>query len=315
MTLWLYNIFSSWDWDQPVMPARTNQASNAGDDQHMAEMDRLVAQLEGRLEAGEGSAEDWSLLGRTYANMGQNQKAMQAFEKAMSIGGDQDAKVLLQYGETLVQLDQESLRGKAGILFEKAVQLQPNDPASLWWSGFAALADNRLEVAKQRWTLLLGMNPPENVIGILQEQISAIDAKLGSDSVGLPVSAPAQEPVQAEAPVDGIRLAVSLDEAVANRPGVGQAVLFIIARQPGVMGPPVAVIRRGAAELPLSLVLTDANAMMQGTELSNFAELELVARVSLSGQPTAAPGDLFGSTMYRSGDTGIMQLVINSVVQ
>lgn len=315
MVLWLYNVFSSWDWDQHSRSAEASPGNASGDDQHMAEMGRLVSQLEARLEAGEGSAEDWSLLGRTYANMGQAQKAIQAFEKAMSIGGDRDAKVMLQFGETLVQMDQESLRGQAGMLFEQAVALQPEDPASLWWSGFAALANNRLAVAKERWTLLLTKNPPDNVVGILQQQIAAIDAELGTAAGVAPNAAAASQQAQPEAPAVGIRLAVSLGDAVASRPGVDRAVLFIIARQPGVMGPPVAVIRRGAAELPLALTLTDANAMIQGTQLTSFSELELVARVSMNGQPNAAPGDLFGSATYRSGDNGVMQLVINSVVE
>lgn len=328
LAIWMYGSVSTWDWDQPAgrttRPAAQQAPADPQTEQHMAEMGRLADQLESRLQAGEGSAEDWALLGRTYANMGDGQKAINAFERAVSLSGGQDAKVLLQYGETLVELDQNSLQGKAGELFEQAVLLQPGDAASLWWSGFGALANGRLADAKQRWTQLLALNPPENVVQILQQQIAGIDAELQAGGAMSPVSQPAQPsapvsqggvPAVAQESVQGIRLSVRLGEAVAGRPGIGQAILFIIARQPGVMGPPVAVVRRGAAELPLALTLTDANAMMQGTQLSSFPELELVARVSMSGQAGASAGDLVGSMLYRAGDTGTAELVINDVVE
>ncbi|MBN1238312.1 MAG: c-type cytochrome biogenesis protein CcmI, partial [Gammaproteobacteria bacterium] len=90
--------------------------------------------------------------------------------------------------------------------------------------------------------------------------------------------------------------------------------LFIFARAPNG-GPPVAVIRESAASLPGEFVLSDANTMLPGRSLADFPELNLVARVSASGQPTEQPGDLYAEQSYRPGGEGTVDLVIDRVVQ
>ena len=80
-----------------------------------------------------------------------------------------------------------------------------------------------------------------------------------------------------------ISLAVAVDAAVP---------VFVIARSPSQPGPPVAVRRLVAGELPTRIRLTDADAMTPGRRLSDLAEVELLARASLGGTPSARSGDL-----------------------
>ena len=93
------------------------------------------------------------------------------------------------------------------------------------------------------------------------------------------------------------------------------ASLFIFARS-GAGGPPVAVIRRSADALPGEFVLTDADTMLQGNSLNNFAELEIVARLSASGQPLEQSGDIYGrATFVRERDQGhFIDVIIDSKV-
>jgi cytochrome c-type biogenesis protein CcmH len=105
---------------------------------------------------------------------------------------------------------------------------------------------------------------------------------------------------------------VSIDPTVAGSLR-GGAPLFIIARNPAG-GPPLAVIRRTADELPLEIALRNENAMMQGMTILDQPELELVARVSLSGSPAAQPGDLFGEITYQRG-SGPVQIRIDRIVE
>ena len=68
------------------------------------------------------------------------------------------------------------------------------------------------------------------------------------------------------------------------------AVLFVIARPVGG-GMPYAVVRRPAAALPPQVRLDDAVSMNPANPLSRAAEVEIIARLSLSGRPQAGPGD------------------------
>ena len=71
--------------------------------------------------------------------------------------------------------------------------------------------------------------------------------------------------------------------------------MFVIARDPAQPMPPIAVTRRRLSELPMAVELSDRESMVPGRDLSGFAEIELIARVSVSGQPNAQPGDWFGT--------------------
>ena len=93
-----------------------------------------------------------------------------------------------------------------------------------------------------------------------------------------------------------------------------QAVLFIFARAPGG-GPPLAVIRAAASSLPGQFTLSDANSMIPGRSLSGNEELALVARISASGEPTEQPGDWYAQKTVRPADGGVVELVIDQVVQ
>jgi cytochrome c-type biogenesis protein CcmH len=57
---------------------------------------------------------------------------------------------------------------------------------------------------------------------------------------------------------------------------------------------PLAVTRLEAAALPSVVTLSDAQAMVPGQGLGSVPEVELVARVSASGDVRGAPGDLEG---------------------
>jgi hypothetical protein len=55
--------------------------------------------------------------------------------------------------------------------------------------------------------------------------------------------------------------------------------------------------------------------MVPGRLLSGFSELEIIARVSLSGQPVAQPGDWFGEEIVRPAESGNISIVIDREVQ
>jgi hypothetical protein len=67
--------------------------------------------------------------------------------------------------------------------------------------------------------------------------------------------------------------------------------------------------------VPGEFVLSDANAMIPGRSLGDFQELELVARISTSGQPQEQPGDLYAEQAFHPGEDTSAELVIDKVVQ
>jgi cytochrome c-type biogenesis protein CcmH len=87
--------------------------------------------------------------------------------------------------------------------------------------------------------------------------------------------------------------AIAVDVALA--PGVAAhppARVFVIARAPNGAPMPIAVRALDPATLPQTLRLTDGDAMQSGRVLSMFDQVEVLARLSLSGNPMRQPGDL-----------------------
>lgn len=83
------------------------------------------------------------------------------------------------------------------------------------------------------------------------------------------------------------RLKVRVELAAALKDKVKpDDTVFIFARASNGPPMPLAAKRVTVAQLPIEVELSDADAMMPQMKLSQFAEVQLVARVSRAGQPT-----------------------------
>lgn len=262
-------------------------------------VEQMVGTLETRLANEPRDLDGWLMLGRSYLVMQQFAEAAHAYSRAYELTGGRDAGVVTSYAEALVLSDAAELEGRAGALFAAALEIVPNDAKALWYGGLSAYARDDLQTAHERWSRLRSLAPPEAVDELLAERLAEIDERLGA---------------AADTQAKGLELRVSLDPALAVRVDP-DAPLFIIARDASSEGgPPVAVVRRSASELPLSVRLSDTDAMLPGRMLSDFAELELVARIALSRQALPGSGDLFGEANYRRGAAGPIELSIDRVV-
>jgi cytochrome c-type biogenesis protein CcmH len=115
--------------------------------------------------------------------------------------------------------------------------------------------------------------------------------------------------------------ALSIDVQVSLAPELQKSAspndtVFIYAQ--ALSGPkmPLAIVRKQVSELPLTVSLTDAMAMMPTMKLSNFEQVKLLARISKSGDAMQQPGDLIG-VIEQAGvaDKGPQRIVINSQIK
>ncbi len=270
----------------------------------------LVAGLQARLAENSDDLTGWRLLGQSYMALGRYEDARQVLRELWGRTSVPDNDLKLALGEAEALADRQALQGTAGQLFEEVLETEPANPKALWYAGLAAQETQRPELARERWTQLLSLGPPDPVAEVLRQQLSAL---------GSPVAEPAEERVhvaQAE-PAAGLelRLRISLADGVSADAMGANAALFIFARAPQG-GPPVAVIRQSAAAVPGEFSLSDADAMLPGRSLADFEVLMIVARLSASGEPTAQPGDLFGELEFRPAEgSQVLDLVIDKVAE
>ncbi len=266
----------------------------------------MVAGLAARLEDRPDDIEGWKMLGRSYMQLGNYEGAVEAFQKAVELTGGQDAQSLVDLGEAYLSANNQQMTPRELTLFENAIRVDPENQAAMFWGGIAAANRGDRELASTRWEKLLNSEPPPSgdVARVLATQI----AEWRGVSVATVAPPPADEAAGA------IRINVTLSDAArADLPT--EASVFVIARDPAQPTPPIAVQRRVLSELPAEVMLSDRDAMIPGRNLSNFAEVEVVARVSVSGQPVQQPGDWFASSTVATGSEDTLDLLIDSKVQ
>ena len=280
----MYAAFSNYAWVEAPSVAETPAA--------------MTAKLARRLAAQPDDLSGWLQLGRSYQVLEQWPLSVRAFQRADRLANGQNVEAILGVAESLFAEDQESLRGAAGHLFERALQIDPNSQKALFYSAFAALGRGELPLAKERLQHMLTLDPPPEIRGILEKSIANIDRQ----------SAAANAPT---APADGAKVSVHVTLAPALQKQVVQdAQLFVAARDPKSPGPPFAV-KRLPARFPVDVELTAADAMLESRRIATGQQLEVIARVALGGTPTATSGDPFGQVSYHVGKDGRLNIVID----
>jgi cytochrome c-type biogenesis protein CcmH len=90
--------------------------------------------------------------------------------------------------------------------------------------------------------------------------------------------------------------------------------LFVLARDPAAGGPPLAVQKHSSTDLPLTVELSERDAMLAGRTISSMPRVQVVARLSKSGTPQAQSGDFFGEAAYDFGkDSGTVNIIIDKI--
>lgn len=277
----MYAAFSNYAWVEAPAVADTPAA--------------MTAKLARRLADNPDDLQGWLQLGQSYQVLEQWPLASRAFQRADRLANGQNVEAILGLAESLFAEDQEQLRGAAGHLFERALQLDPDSQKALFYSAFAALGRGELPVARERLSRMLALNPPAEIRDILEKSIANIDRQAGAQA----------------ATGDGARVSVHVSLAPSLEGRIkGDALLFVAARDPQSPGPPFAV-KRLPARFPVDVELTAADAMLESRQITSGQKLEVVARVALGGTPTASSGDPFGQVSYHVGKDGRLNIVID----
>ncbi len=296
LSLVLYQTLSTQQWDAP---AQATSPTGAPPTPEAPQIEAMVAQLEERLKTGSGSIEEWLMLGRSYVTMQRFPEAVTAYRQAWNLSENQSVEAALGLGEAMTYVNRDALRGEAGDLVEFALEQNPAEPRALWFGGLVALARDNEQLASDRWTLLLNYEMPDQLRGVIQQQLAVLPPP--SDGIAAPDAAP---PVV-------IDVNISVSDSLKPQAANGK-VVYVYVREPNKPGAPLAVARVSPV-LPVSLRLSDQNVMIPGSTLAGKPALEVSARISMSGDPIAASGDLQGKAAWLP-DTGTVRLVIDQPV-
>jgi hypothetical protein len=143
----------------------------------------------------------------------------------------------------------------------------------------------------------------------------------GTAAATAPRTSPAAAPGTAAPSGNATASGASVSGEVALAPtlkaqATAGTTLFIVAKSVDSPGPPVAVLRTTVGSWPLKFELNDSESMLPGRNLSSAHRVTVEARISRSGQPLAAAGDLQGTSgIIDTADHKPLAIVIDKVVQ
>ncbi len=307
----LYPLWSNWDWHAPAQA----QAIAA------PEVAAMMAKLEQHLRDDPNDLAGWLLLGRSYTALQRLDDAVTAYDRAHRLAGN-SFEAALGLGEALSLRAGGEVTPPAAQLFEDAIALEPNNPKALLYGGFAAATRGDRALARSRWQALKDLHPPAQIEQMLDARIAELGApssgaapgptpenvaSSGTNASSAGTNTSAQGSAAAQVTVN-IRIAPALKSRLKP-----EAPLFVFARDPGSRGPPLAAKRLTSAAIGTQVQLSAADSMMPGRVLVSGRRVSITARVSFSGQPTPAAGDLYGELGYDVGHDGALDLVIDRV--
>ena len=277
-----------------------------------ASFEARIARLRAEAEAQPDNAKVWMALFPLYRDAGRLDEAMQSLEALIALEGRVPA-LIAQLAQLKFFAAQRTLTDEVQTLVDEVLAADPRQPTVLGLLGIEAFDHARYPEAIDYWRkAIAGFENPdaakalrEGIKAARQRMASAgdVDASVAlANSVAPDQGSAAQSTAADQDSKEGaarLTLKVSLDPALeaqlaAMPVSAEAATLFIVARDGEGKLPPLAVVRTTADKLPLTLTLSDDNAMAPMARLSMAERVTLVARISASGQPTAQPGDLEG---------------------
>jgi cytochrome c-type biogenesis protein CcmH len=271
---------------------------------------KLMDILKSKLQQSPNDLEKWQLLANSYAAMGQYQQAAATYLGAINHFDKSHPKYASlkgSYAQMLFQAAGERITPEAIQAMKEALAIDPLESSALILAGIDAYTLGDLKQAIVFWEKAK-TKADENVIAtFIEPVISQTQAQLAQ-------AMPQMQ--QAPAKVGNAKITIKLDIDSALKAKVSPELsVFVFARPVGGKMP-LAAEKLLVKDLPATIVLDDSKSPMPTANLSSVAEVEVTARVALSGQPKASKGDLFVTIERVKVDSGkILEMMINKVVE
>jgi len=314
-------------------------------------VEEMTLKLEAKIEKDGGSVKEWIMLGRAQKHLGRHELAAKAFAVALETDA-QNAQLMLELAEMQALSNDRKFTEQGRVLVLKALELQPDNPNSLWFAGVAeyqygnyhqaiahlkkvlplVLGEEEVMksivdmIARSREALIAkGEDMPELVqildVQSLLAQVEASTPAVTQQVEDLVVEKARPESKQAESKpterVSGLSLQVSVDvsEQVRQQFDASDTV-FVYAKAKQGPRMPLAAQRLTLAALPATVVLDDSMAMVEGINLSAFDPIVISARVTKTGSPIAQGGDYIGKLELSTKDAATpLKITIDTVVR
>lgn len=271
------------------------QAIQSGQKPDPALARRLMSQLEERLEKDPENTQYLYLLARNASDLQEYPTAINAYRAILAI--DESPLVMGELAQLLFVVGGNRITPDAEILIDKTLSLDPNSHVALGLDGIRYYQTDQYQKAIDQWEKAIKLLGPQSsgaqslAAGVLRARALLAEQRGTSapqegDSVA--DSAQGGSEASSESSAMSLKLKVEVADGIRLNP---EHAVFVYARAWQGAPMPLAISRLKVKDLPAEIELNEAMAMAPGMSIATFPQLELVARVSASGQAIPQPGD------------------------
>lgn len=247
----------------------------------------------------------WMLLGRVALMLNEFDMAKQSFDKTLKINPD-NMQALVSYSQVLLLEGSEENMTRAAGMLSKVLQAQPNNLDAISLLALIAFERKDWVQAKAAFEVLLAsMDESDTRYAMINQRISEIDLQIAQQNVATSGDQLAAQSIQ---------VTVDIDSQLADKqPNNG--ILFVFAKAAKGSPMPLAVVKLTDYSFPITVELSDANAMMAGLNLSSASEIIISARISNDDSVMPSTGELEGhSQVLASKEVRQVQLNIDTLI-
>jgi len=309
----LYSFIGSFDkvkdWDASLQryPATYKKLFEQTNSQpNEQELEDLLIGLRTHLAEQPDDSQGWVLYSRLGRIFQDTELAIGGIEKALKASPD-NTQIKLEYIELKMKIGDQFEQATAEAALIDLLTTEPDNYDAWSMYAFLAIQNKDFSAAIQRWKKMLPLvesgsekfNMLKGSIAYAQKQLTLAEAA-------------AEKAVNSQnKAVDNIsyRVNVTVSDDVIYAKG---NTLFIYAQS--INGPaiPIAAIKMPILDFPVSVDLSDLNAMMQNVKLSDYPEFKVKARISSDGTVNQSDGQWFGeSDVIKAGQTTPISIRIN----
>jgi cytochrome c-type biogenesis protein CcmI len=246
----------------------------------------------------------WLLLGRVMMSLNDFESANSAFDKVIALNSS-NSSALLSKAQLLMLKGDESSINQAAQAISIVLKVEPTNIDAISLLALIAYEKGDWEQSLAAFELIISQIQPSDAnYSVLAARINELKANIAKKSRDN------TDNVQDQSLAVEVQISLA-DPLIDSVPENG--VLFVFAKAENGPPMPLAVAKKSQWTLPLTVTLSEDNAMVEGLSFSQFKQIVVIARVSTDDKVDIQSGEIEGrSHSFNVQTTDVINLIIDT---
>ncbi|PCI61842.1 MAG: c-type cytochrome biogenesis protein CcmI [Gammaproteobacteria bacterium] len=285
---------------QSPQQATTNNNKAVNEEQQALTQIKEIKQA---LKKTPDSSNLWYSLGQANINIGNFNGAVKAFDKVLQIEGNKP-DIIGAKAQALYYANKQKINTEVQTLIDQALALDPLDPSTNVLLGMDSFINQHYQKAIRYWQKIVDSGREDVNAEALKGAIAEAQSRLTKVNSNDATDSPK------------LTLNVSLSEKLQQALAQGEdKIVFVYAIPADGRRMPLAAMKIKLSDLPITINLTDAQAMSPQFNLSSAKSVHIFAVASQQGRPGIKSGDYKAELKNIAVNTTTpLNLIINQLV-